>query len=525
MANPILPSASSIVDYLDTKGQDSSFSARKSLYNTMGFNKMMGEFVGSASQNLNLLKKLQNQDTPQSPAISASAPVNTLTQTSTPAVAAVAPPVSPTPTPSAASVVGSAMPNNNPFNVTNMPTLSSGAVPQSAYQTSTPATTILNQAGFGERPKITRPKNYLTPAPTAPTTTTAQTGTPEQKSQAVDTSTAQATGGISASSIYPDIFTEKTGGEADVVNTWLNSAEGQAFISRQKLSSMSDEAKAEATKKELETKYAADKATLENALAANGLAFSGIRGTKVKALADSLAASELGIDRELAFKLLESNADLRDAIVKGVADLAKDAADGRKEAIQQLNAIGYAVVGDKLVPTLAARSAERADINLELSERRLQLAEESAARAEERFNQLYGTGKSEGFNYVRSLMDLNPNATRAELKAAALENANLTAGEIDAVLDTIALTPTQAAETAKALVAQSFDKQFFATREGGEVDDAREAAKNIIRLSGGLIKVGGRTITLNQDQIAELEGYIDTVTAEEALDTKKLLEK
>lgn len=263
-----LPSTSSIVDFLKAQGMDSSFQARKAMYEKLGLTDRLGDFVGSAQQNTRLLDILKNQGT-------------------------------------------------------------TAAQPQTA---------------------------------------------PEVK----DANT-KATTGVSASDLFPGLFSSNstaTKSEAELVNDWLTSPEGKLFLDKQNLTAKSELAKAEATKQELEAKYAQEKTSLENKLADNGLAFSGIRGTEVKALADALAASTLGVDRELASNLLNANLDLREAILKGVADLAKNADAGRKEAIQQLNAIGYAVIDGKLVPTLAAQSAARAETSLQLSEKRLQLAED-----------------------------------------------------------------------------------------------------------------------------------------------------
>lgn len=355
-----IPSATSVVDFLNTKKQDSSFGARKKLYTDLGFEKRLGSFVGGANQNLALLRELQKQETGGNTVVSPGAPAVTPTAPNTekPAFNISSP--------------------STPFNL-------------GKTQTSTPMTAsdVLKSVGFTDipapAPTPTLPiqppvKTAETPkAPSQPAPSGSGMASTPENFQTNDTSTKEATG-ISAASIYPDIFGEKDKDltEGDFINRWLNSSEGQLFLERQNLKGMTEEAKAETLKKELESKYKSEKESLEQKLAENGLAFSGIRGTKVKALADALAASELEVDRELASKLLDANLDLREAILKGVADLAKDAQDGRKEAIQQLNAVGYAVINGQLVPTLSSLAGERAQRSLELSERRLQLAEEAA---------------------------------------------------------------------------------------------------------------------------------------------------
>lgn len=546
---PTLPSTNSIVDYLNSQKKDSSFSARTKLYKEAGLESRLGAFVGSASQNLNLLKKLQTPApaavAPTTPATNAlqslvpttSAPVappvgnpltSTLPQTSQPTATNVMSQIPPK-TPSLAETIGQFSGPQSPLNPTPQapasPAVPTPATPGGTY-TGNSIVDFLSSKGaandFESRSRIAERlgiSGYRGSAEQNMKLLNTLRNDPNLiNSQKADEATIAATG-TAASVIQPDA----TPGEADVVNQWLNSPEGKLFVDKQNADDLTDTAVSAAAKAALEAKYEGDKAQLEQSLAANGLAFSGMRGTQVKALADSLASSLLKEDRALASKLLDQDFELRDAILKGVADIAKRAAEKDKEAIQQLNAIGYAVINGKLVPTLASRSADRADAQLEMSERRLQLAEESANRAAARFEQLYGAGKNSGFDYVRQLMELNPDATRAELKAAALENTDLNTGEIDAVLDTTGLTPNQNIEAAKRLVGAYFTPGFFSSR-GGEVSAAQKKAKEAIRAAGAL-NVNGRTVTLTEQQIKDLEMTIDTVTADEAKASSELTKK
>lgn len=335
MAEIRLPSTTSIIDFLNTQGKDSSFSARKKYYTDLGFDKRLGSYQGSANQNLSLLKYLQNDAKPPQTEAPASSATSIIYDTSkmkpgtnqaildifkTPGQMSKVPVQTPTPTPPAPSMNTS-----------------------SALKT-------LGVSGY-EQP----------------------TPQPEQKPALPK-----------ASDVLPP-----TPGEDELLTKFMDSQEGKNLLSDAENKGLTEQATTQAAKDALEVKYKSEAKTLEEKLASNGLAFSGIRGAQVKALADSLAASLLGEDRKLASKLLDEDANLRDAIIKGVADLAKDAKDGRKEAIQQLNAIGYAVVNDQLVPTLSYQSGQRAEEaairaekQLAISEQRLQLAEESAARAE-----------------------------------------------------------------------------------------------------------------------------------------------
>lgn len=59
MAQPKLSTTTSVVDFLKSKGQQSSFAARRKLFNEKGFNTRLGEFTGARNQNLALLRNLQ----------------------------------------------------------------------------------------------------------------------------------------------------------------------------------------------------------------------------------------------------------------------------------------------------------------------------------------------------------------------------------------------------------------------------------------------------------------------------------
>lgn len=527
MATPSLPSTNSIVDYLKSQGKDSSFSSRKKMYNDLGLNSRLGEFVGSASQNLNLLKQIQTKPAPtpaptKMPEFSVTGggvPVFNpgATQTTTPAMSTKSRIQQPSPTsPAPALSFSPTMPSANPA----MDFLG-------RTQTSTPAvaSSVLQQAGV---PAYNQPAPApkATPTQTTQKTTTQAPQTPSvqqpstpkvQASQQRDTTVKQTTGGISASTLYPDIFDNDEPSEAELVNSWLDSAEGKIFLERQNLAGMNAEAKAEAAKQELEAKYKSEKKTLEQNLSEAGLAFSGIRGSKVKALADSLAASTLDVDREFASKLLDANVDLREAIIKGVAELAKQAKDNRKEAIQQLNAIGYAVVGNQLVPTLSAqreeralRAEERSEKQLEMSERRLLLAEESSARAEARFEELYGKEKINGFKAAQELITLNPTATEADIRSTIRSNpeifGDMTEAEINDAVKLVGIPPTLQATIVDSYIEQ-FDGLFSSKTE------AKKKAKEALQAGGGVINIDmdGKTKTyvLTTDQLNDLLRQVD----------------
>lgn len=147
--------------------------------------------------------------------------------------------------------------------------------------------------------------------------------------------------------------------EVGLINEWLTSPEGQLALEQAELDNLTAQQKNEVAKQALETKYASEKEALLNNLAAKGLSFSGIRASQVKALADALAASKLNADREFASKLLDADISFRRTVLDGVADLIEAAENDNKQAIDQLNKAGYAVVNGELIPTLSMLKEQR----------------------------------------------------------------------------------------------------------------------------------------------------------------------
>jgi hypothetical protein len=119
-------------------------------------------------------------------------------------------------------------------------------------------------------------------------------------------------------------------------------------------------------------------------------------------------------------------------------------------------------------------------------------------------------------------MELNPNASLDELKAASMENTSLTDGEISTILATMPLAPKQMDSTAKVLVSTYYNggAGFFTTK-GGDMKEAKDVAKRAI--AGGVIKVGNRTVTLSPEDITALQSMIDTVSLSEVEQTSQLL--
>ncbi len=514
-----LPAATSVVDFLSSQKQDSSFGARSKLYSTAGIDKRLGAFTGTANQNLALLDHLKAQSAPPAQTSAPATSLMTTAKTTTPQTAlpmAVFNPTAPAPI---------------DFSKLSMQTPAA------------PPLTSVFQAANKQTPNFSQ--IAMTPPPAAPTAagalaTIAPQATP-QTQVASPTGTAGATAGDSSSSsslTYDTLYPGASQSEGDLVNEFLNSAEGMALLDKRERGEIDDIAANAEAKRLLELKYEGERTTLENNLAEAGLAFSGVRNSQIKALADNLAASELDVDRTLASKLLTSNATLRDGVLKGVEELIKAAEAKDKEAIQQLNAVGLAVVNGQLVPTLASRNADRAaaqqeianaraQANFEMQERRLQLSEEAADRADARFQQLYGDGKTDGFSYAQELFDLNPGATPAELRAALFQNTELSSTEIDAAMNLLGIPKNIQQNVVTGFIASNFQKEYLSSRST-EFEKAKAEAIKALEATGRSVQVNMGTekspkyvtYDITPDQLNTLKQMVETITLEDVLAAK-----
>ena len=554
-----LPSTSSIVDYLNSTGQDSSFSSRRSLFNSKGLNKTLGDFQGSASQNTSLLNSLRSpsKTTQRAPSFfEGKAPPNAFE----------------------ASNFLSSSPTLKPFNDALQSRSSNRTANTTRDRASAPAAAsfnlqdIINQATNGQsggqsqrsqgssptaqeivdraigdtqggQSRMTQSRTFDTPTFGGATAGTTPSGTPAQDAvrnfdfsgmstqQKTDlladaqaeiakrqsggaTGGAQSSGGLSGMSASEVLGNYSTPSEGELVDQFLNSTQGKLEMEKLELKNMTAQGKADAAKQALETKYSSEKEGLENRLAANGLAFSGIRGTQVKALADSLATSVLGVDREFATKLLDADINFRETILDGVSDLIKAAADDKDDAIKQLNAAGYAVVGDQLVPTLARQNATaddiRADANLAIAQKRLDLSIAADQRAASKASS--GGGLNDDWNVLLAAIQESDDGgiTPEQIKLWGLQNTDLSSSELDAFLDT---RPDNAFASGEAtrLVFEAFDQPgiFSRLRPGSQTNEALVAAKQAaIKATSGV-----RFNSPEEKRLAE--GFIESLTLEQ----------
>ena len=285
-----LNTSTSVVDYLKSVNKPADFTSRGQMFKEGGLEERLGKFVGSANQNVALLKHAQSQNKPI-------APTPIAPETITPAQD-LKPLTGPTTTPSGAVVDA----------VTGQLITPPPGQPEAPIKPIT-ATEALSNLGF------------------QPSTLTAE--------QAV----IQATG----APLF-DVFKEK-----------------------KQLAGTLATAQAEAKKQQLETESATKTKELIDTLGRRGLFFSGQTETGIKSLVDSLAMSKLGVDRELAGKLLESDLDVRERILKDVEKIVSDAqSDDEKKSKRALDILenqGLTIGpdGKTLVPTLAAERAEEAN--------------------------------------------------------------------------------------------------------------------------------------------------------------------
>lgn len=334
MAN--LSSTSSIVDYLTLQGKDSSYTARKKLYEDLGMATRLGDYTGSAQQNTNLLNSLRTQSSSSSsaPLYGMSTPSGSVTYDYKPPVTS---PTGYNPT------TGTPLANPNPTNSLNPSALSVIGLAPSLGQT-TPQQT---QPTGSSEPAVAPAPAPVAPAPvSAPAEPTAagavDTANNQQAFSATD---ALAALGMGANNI-------PTADEA--LKKVMDSPAYQLYLESIGLKTKAQQAGAETQKQALDEAAATKANEINQTYGQRGLYFSGMRPDDLRKLSESLATSKLGVDRELAVNLLENDINVRDRIFTDVEKIISDAVNesgkARSEAIDQINKLGYAVVDGQVLP-------------------------------------------------------------------------------------------------------------------------------------------------------------------------------
>lgn len=348
MANQLNTSVNSIVDYLNKKGEDSSFEARKRRYESLGFNQSLGDFRGSAQQNTTLLKALSAPQ-PEVP------PVAPATAQPTPEV-----PIVQQPGQSA---------ENQPVTLTNPTTGETRIIYNPAFNDDT----IKGLQGQG----FQTPEGYAVP----------KTATDTAKS-ILEQASAAAQPGAQVQQQFKDVIPPKVQPSAEDILAAVRSKtstqleEEAARLAKEDIGRATAGAKSKA---ESEKQAGYEKLQSRGLIRSPGFAgqVSGAAEAKVQEIDADKISKELGVDIKLA-KIIARG------IEQELNDRSKAEADKTKAEdtfLQSQGLIRNPVTGD-IIPRLAdiraEESADRAMAAAERAERSLQLSEARFASEEDR---------------------------------------------------------------------------------------------------------------------------------------------
>lgn len=308
--------ANSIVDFLRSKGQDSSFNSRKSIYDTSGLQGAFGDYRGTAEQNLTLLKRMSS--TPAAPSSTTLAPANP-------------------------SLVGE-----------------DGRTPKDVIDETTPSTiqNVYDMAKSDEE-KAADAANVETSMDLAGTTARASEGLQR------DVNTLNRT---AAEGLF-DLATAGTKKKAQI---------GESAAGFGGANSGSTRASQGEVAKDVAEKQGRIQSKLGDSLYNTFSDFEKNYGTEF--------LSKLSIPEAESFSKLP--VAVRGIVMQNYQDaITKAQTTASKNALSTLEKLGYTVVGGRVIQTLAGQSAERSDVASERADRRLELAEEAATRAEKKANE------------------------------------------------------------------------------------------------------------------------------------------
>ena len=367
MATPVkLNTTTSITDYLKSINKPTDLSSRTSLFKSSGLEDRLGKYVGSASQNVALLKSLQTPTVEQKPLISG--------------LGGYSLPVPSTEKPVDFTKMGMNAPQEYnagfPLKPTNKPVDFSQTNVNKAQATPTTLASKSTEKIDWSKINLAPPIDWSKLSLSTPSSATQALSTAQGGSQGGNMGGTQG-GGTQTDTSFQDSQTESTksnapafgdGGtptpedfgiglpsEAELVQQYLDSSEYNALKGAQDIKALGAALDAETARENLQAKYEADKQEVEQLLGSRGLWFSGIRNTQVAALAQSLAMSMNQLDRKTAQALLESDAQFKQDVLKGIEELFTEAKNDNKDAIKQLNEAGFVMIGNQILPSLAAQ--------------------------------------------------------------------------------------------------------------------------------------------------------------------------
>lgn len=315
----LLNSASSVVDYLKGKGFKQAagervplFDQRKQIYNTLGLDKQLGEFRGSAIQNPALLQALSKAERSSGVAL-------------------------------------------NPGNLQSILTIARGASAPKPQPIASPA----QQVQFPPLPQ----QQIEPPAPVAQQQPTAIEPPPLPPAPVQQEQPSPlATPDIQAQALK--LFEQPA--PQDIAQKSLAQVTGSATYPL-------EQERVESEREAVKLKAQSDTEGLLSRLASRGLVFSpgqGARGTETQRIEADKLSELLGIDRRFATLIaggLESSAQR----------IAKEAQQGKKDALEALNVLGYGVnpLTGAIQPTLQARQAQSQEQQRQLQAEQFQQQE------------------------------------------------------------------------------------------------------------------------------------------------------
>lgn len=347
-----------LTEFLGSVNMGKDFSSRKKLFSSSGLEKRLGTYAGSSSQDTALLRHVQSTVNPPSQqarnllgglALNPNATLAGATQKSSPLSGTSFTPQAPSifTTAGAKNALGNPKPAPNqpqqqqqtqqkkivPASYNIPPAASSASDALEAIKQRIATEGITDNAGNMLLPPGAynpQTNKSVTPAPTAPT-------------------------GEDTTSAADGIDVPKAPSAVDILSEVMNSPQFRLFTERQNAMTVLEMAQAEADKAENEQTFEQKKKQFEDSMGRRGLFMSGETVQGVNQLVEALAASQLGVDRKLAGVLLDANFDLQERIMDDVAKVVEEAQKDNDKAIDQLNKVGLAVIGNKLVPTLEAQ--------------------------------------------------------------------------------------------------------------------------------------------------------------------------
>lgn len=384
-----LNTATSIVDYLKSKGLASDFATRKGLFEKAGLTPQQGEFRGFGGENIALLNYLSNAERKAGVSLTPDNLSRVISATTVPQV----PVVSPTTTiPLVTSVKGigpvksgeeygrmlvaspyippvTPAPTTPPTSVKGMGPVKSGE----EYGRMLQATEVQKQL----EEKIGQARSAIE-AGYIPGTPTGGLQIPEEVLAKQPTQPiVPAPQPVQAQSTIPPEIQErinaltKTPTAEELAQKAIEQVQGGATFPLQQEAS-------QAEKDALKLQQQSKTEQFIQQMASKGLTFSGIREKGVSTIEADTLSKMLGVDRKFALLIAQG-------LESAAQQIAKEAQKGSQDALQSLRALGYDInpLTNRVEPTLAAKQAEATQQRFEVQEARLQ---ENARVQQERFN-------------------------------------------------------------------------------------------------------------------------------------------